>query len=663
MLEDLFSLFIRHKWSLKSLEDVAKFVNSIPGSNIRLPTTKYSLLQDYWRYSCISPFQYYFCVTCKTYTKKDFSKKKDRKCEHCKQQCGKDNFFIIFGLKDQIKAVLQKYFNEIIEYRETVMKQNEITDMYNSNYLKTKLNLNDNIWSMSLNTDGVSIVQSNKASLWPILLMCNFLPPHLRFKDNNIILAGLFYGFDKPNMHDFFEPIVREFMDLSSNGIFVNDRIFKIFITNALLDLPAKSVLLQMKQFNSWHACNFCTQKGEKTNRGIRYTYECPVILRTHRTMLRDMDKVQKNPNSTFNGIKGVSPMVPFENFDLATSFCIDYMHAILLGVMKNLMLFWTDTKNKTAPFYMVKQKRDLLNIRLTAIKTPMYISRRPRSLNNLKYFKASEYRNLLLFYLPVCLKRLLPKKYIEHLRIFSSAIYKLLQPKISKDDLDIVQEQLHDFVGKYQIFYGKASMTMNVHSLLHLVDCVRNFGPLYCFSMFPFEAYNSRLKDFVVAPVDVLHQITTRYIGYNWLHQSKSDESTEAITLKSEIYVTLESYHLDALERADIAGNITCFACAIHNAVRFTSRFYQKAKKTADFFVDTEEGIGVVEFYFYNNSKYYAMMESLEVYKTVGQIRKVFFTNKYTIIEVKQIKERCIHMNLLGKNYIVARPNRFERN
>ena len=37
--------------------------------------------------------------------------------------------------------------------------------------------------------------------------------------------------------------------------------------------------------------------------------------------------------------------------------------------------------------------------------------------------------------------------------------------------------------------------MTINVHSLLHLVEDVQNFGPLWCHSCFIFENMNGVLK------------------------------------------------------------------------------------------------------------------------------------------------------------------------
>ena len=43
--------------------------------------------------------------------------------------------------------------------------------------------------------------------------------------------------------------------------------------------------------------------------------------------------------------------------------------------------------------------------------------------------------------------------------------------------------------------FIGEDGCTMNVHLLCHLLKCVLDWGPLWCYSCFPFESVNGRLK------------------------------------------------------------------------------------------------------------------------------------------------------------------------
>lgn len=369
----------------------------------------------------------------------------------------------------------------------------------------------------------------------------------------------MFHGKNKPDMKEFFRPLAEEMFELSTNGVFVRDTFFKVFITNAALDLPAKALVSQLMQYNSGKcACNFFLQKGKETSKGMRYIYEDhkPAILRTHDSMMKDIGRVSSMHGTVILGVKGLSPMVAFNNFDMAKSFTIDYMHAILLGVTRNLISFWIDTSFNKKPFYITKSKRRLLNKRLLRIKTPTYLSRPPRSLDQLKNFKSSEFRSLLLYFLPICLERLMPSKYIEHFRLLSSSIYILLKPIISIEELEETEKTLKRFVNNYQDYYGEVSMTMNVHQILHLVDCVRNFGPLWTFSMFPFESYNGLLKSFIVAPTDILHQIATRYIGYKTINlEKKREKCFPAVEVKYETEIELEAHYIEAIEVADVVS------------------------------------------------------------------------------------------------------------
>ena len=43
--------------------------------------------------------------------------------------------------------------------------------------------------------------------------------------------------------------------------------------------------------------------------------------------------------------------------------------------------------------------------------------------------------------------------------------------------------------------FTGENGCTMNVHLPRHLPECVRNWGPLWAYSCFPFESMNGHLK------------------------------------------------------------------------------------------------------------------------------------------------------------------------
>ena len=56
--------------------------------------------------------------------------------------------------------------------------------------------------------------------------------------------------------------------------------------------------------------------------------------------------------------------------------------------------------------------------------------------------------------------------------------------------------------ISYYMIHYAKlfgysgSRVSLKVHQLSHITNCVRNWGPLWTHSCFPFESINGRLKE-----------------------------------------------------------------------------------------------------------------------------------------------------------------------
>lgn len=220
--------------------------------------------------------------------------------------------------------------------------------------------------------------------------------------------------------------------------------------------------------------------------------------------------------------------MVAFKDFDMVDSFCLDYMHNVTLGVFKAMATMWLKPANKQRGCYINKKNKRILDLRLLSIKKCSFIGRPTRSLTQLAILKACELRNLLLYYLRNCLIGLLPKKYVDHFHLLSACVYRLLKSEIRHDELNIIEADLNRFVKEYGLLYGEAAMTMNVHLISHLVQNVRNSGPLWCTSMFAFESNNGHLVKSFHGTTDVLLQITSRYILRHINHIKEPSKSIE---------------------------------------------------------------------------------------------------------------------------------------
>lgn len=66
-------------------------------------------------------------------------------------------------------------------------------------------------------------------------------------------------------------------------------------------------------------------------------------------------------------------------------------------------------------------------------------------------------------------------------------------------------------FVENFHIYYTEEQLVYNVHSLLHLVENCRLYGPCYGFSAYKFENELSNIRGMVRSRSRVLEQIFNR--------------------------------------------------------------------------------------------------------------------------------------------------------
>lgn len=527
---------IQYSQSNAALENIAKIVNSTPNASIKVPTTQYKIKK------LLNPaltFEYHMhCSVCQVYLS---STKSSVECEKCKKllKTTNSNYFIYIPIKQQIEKFVKENFDQINAYRANIDADDTMTDIHDSSeYKRIRAKFDDvKILSFVVNTDGIAVHNSSCKSLWAIQLYQNYLHPSVRYLQRNILVAALFHGTKKPNMKDFFKPLLKEFdsiyknggMKIEKNGI-KND--YMPIISHLSCDLPAKAEVLGTVNFNGSNACSFCFHTGSliqsEKNSYVRYVYEGEPKLRTHQSIIEIYTKLKTN--QPISGVKNVSCMVAAHNFDLINGVCIDYMHSVLLGVVSKLMSLWLDSANHKLPFYMKVKDQRTFNQRITNIKPPIEIARKPRSIADRKKFKANEYRSLLLYYLYFALSDIIPDRYVQHFRLLSSAIFLLLKLKITTDEIDLAEQKLHKFVIDYEMLYGKHNVTMNIHLLHHIANSVRNLGPLWAQSTFAFESNNGFLAK-TRGRNNIIHSIAWNYTMKAAIHNLESS-TVDAISL-----------------------------------------------------------------------------------------------------------------------------------
>jgi hypothetical protein len=87
-----------------------------------------------------------------------------------------------------------------------------------------------------------------------------------------------------------------------------------------------------------------------------------------------------------------------------------------------------------------------------------------------------------------------LPKQVLENNRYWFSAV-----------------EMLQSYVENFASIFGQKNITFSLHALLHLSECVAQFGPLYSFSCYAFENYMQEIKGYFRNAQNILQQLFNR--------------------------------------------------------------------------------------------------------------------------------------------------------
>ena len=217
-----------------------------------------------------------------------------------------------------------------------------------------------------------------------------------------------------------------------------------------------------------------CGENLNKTGRGndFKFTYKPNELL--VRTENKYQQQVQESirQNTVYEGIKG--PTYLSNWLPLPTSTIIDYMHASLLGLTKQIFNIWLSTENRKEEFYLKLKLHEIDEI-LLQTKYPIEFSRQQRSISeNFKFFKASQYRNLLFYASLPILKMFLPATHYKHFVQFIIFMRLLCDKDCQNHDTVLAFKIIVEFIKEFEQLYGQKNMTFNLHSHLHLPQQVQ---------------------------------------------------------------------------------------------------------------------------------------------------------------------------------------------
>lgn len=348
--------------------------------------------------------------------------------------------------------------------------------------------------SMQVNIDGVPVFKSTNGQFWPIQGMLDN-KPHF----SEPFLIGLFYGESKPKNLDFMESFLQEYDELKQSGLEYNGSMIKLDISVFVCDAPARSFIKNVKQHSGYSSCERCTQRGVWDG---KMTFpELNARLRTDAAF----DEMQDEDHHM-----GFTPLAG-RGLGLVSQVVLDYMHLVCLGVMRRLVMLWI-----RGPLHCRQSASVISSIsdRLLQLKhfIPSEFPRRPRSLCEFRRWKATEFRQFLLYTGQVVLAGQLPDEMYKNFLLLSISIYILVDRKLCSQYNEYASQLLVLFVQHFSDLYGANMVSYNIHNLIHLGDDARNHGPLDDISAFPFENFMNGLLKKVRKPSKPLEQVIRRF-------------------------------------------------------------------------------------------------------------------------------------------------------
>lgn len=421
-------------------------------------------------------------------------------------------FNISNNAMSSLLVILQKYFPDLPRDSRTFKRtprKTIVQDLANGTYyhfgllqtisafLKKNIDyVTGNLLNIDVGIDGLPLFKSSKSQFWPILGNVVGFP--------DVFVIGNYHGTEKPvNSELFLKQFISDGLDKIKNGIIFNGKKYFIKFRAFVCDAPARSFVLQIKGHTGYSACTKCTTVGKYVLNRVTFP-ELDASLRTDQSF---MDREDPNHHHS------TSEPLGLERIDIGcvSQFPLDYMHCVLLGVMKQLLNLWIKVRRR--PFSLSAEQINKISdlIKVLCPQVTFEFKRKPRTLDNFERFKATEFRLFLLYLGPLVLKGNLPVIYYNHFIKFHVAIRILSDPIDCVQNNELARNLLTDFVTEFSQLYGEHTITFNVHNMIHVADDVLQFGNFDNYSAFKFENYMQVLKKRVRKGSQPLKQLVNR--------------------------------------------------------------------------------------------------------------------------------------------------------
>lgn len=264
---------VRHNLSGKAIVDLLKLLYiHCRKEDCKLRSTLYFFKKHFSRLK--APVKlHYFCSVC--FTPLDGPESTCKKIDKHKGKKTQCSFFLEISLEHQVRVLFKrKGFAEDLQHRfsRTKVSPHNIEDIYDgqlykqfeeSGFLSANRKFN---FSMTCNSDSVPVFKSSRTSMSPVYFAINELPFKKRFKKENVLLGGIWYG-SKPLYNLMLKPYLETFKNLRrgiSVELYGSDEkvLTQGILLDACADLPAKADLMGIKHPSGSFSCAVCKIEG-----------------------------------------------------------------------------------------------------------------------------------------------------------------------------------------------------------------------------------------------------------------------------------------------------------------------------------------------------------------------------------------------------------------
>jgi len=231
---------------------------------------------------------------------------------------------------------------------------------------------------------------------------------------------------------------------------------------------------------------------------------------RTDESYLEDLQEALSSKQSS-RGVKGSCPLSKLKYFSIpCRQTCIDYMHSLLEGVIKNLLNYLFNTGDFLGDHSLRKFMQEI-DKRLLSIKPPSFVPYTPRSIYTHNLWRAHEYLSFILYYALPVFKDIMKNEYHQNLQKLVVFVETILSPIIIKEELIKADIIIREFVHELESLYSPRIMLSGVHELLHLVEMTLDFGPLNGINCFQYEELNRKMIRFVHG-FDLIGELSNKF-------------------------------------------------------------------------------------------------------------------------------------------------------